>query len=79
MSEIEEKKAAMIAEINALIDWEMLEIEKVNEHLKKSKKFKQGLDANSESYSSIREERNNRLKEILSRYNFSKGTVLKLN
>ena len=79
MSKLEEKKAKLIAEINALIDWEILEIEKVDEHLKKSKKFKQGLDANSESYLSIREERNKRLHDILNQYNLPKGTVLELN
>ena len=79
MSKLEEKKAKLIAEINALIDWEILEIEKVDEHLKKSKKFKQGLDANSDHYSNIRKERNKRLKEILDRYNYTKGTVLKID
>ena len=78
MNDLDERKAKAVEESSALLVLYQEEIDKITEALKRSGKFKLGLDANSEAYAAINKEFDGRMSEIFDRYALPPGTRLKL-
>lgn len=75
---VEERKAAAIKETEALLDLYQGEVEKITMELKRTGKYKLGLDSNSTAYASLNKEFDKRFAEIFSKYDLRPGTRLKL-
>lgn len=75
---LEERKAQAVKEILLLLDLYGKAEENITEELKRSGKYKIGLDSNSMSYATLNKEFNKRFAEIFVKYDLPTDTKLKL-
>ena len=75
---LEERKTKAGKEILVLLELYQEEEEQITTALKQSGKFTPGLDGNSEDYAPIRRKFNQKLAEVLVKYDLPPGTKLKL-
>ena len=78
MNDLDKRKAKATKEITNLMETYDKEVERITEELKSSGRFQFGLDANSENLAPLNKKYDEKLAEILAKYNLPPGTKLKL-
>ena len=71
LSSLEERKAAAVAEYNAVLEWSIKESNKVLDKMKREGRFLY-LDGHGEEFAYIKETRRRRLEEIFNKYTLPK-------
>ena len=78
MNDLEERKAKVFEESQALLDLYSKEVERITAELKRSGELGRGLDANSQAYVQVNREFDQKFIELFAKYDIPPGTKLKL-